>query len=164
MAFLPFYETGQNNVYNCRVDVDVDIWDQKIWAVSNASLYGSGFAWGRLYDDFEPSSSGTHDVTCEYDIQGYVRNATCDVYLFAREPGQGPQRKRIDVIDTGIDNTRTRTETFDLEAGEQYDIGVELYTEAAAGGDPAAVADFYNTTALNGRRHFTVDRFTIEEG
>lgn len=101
-------------------------------------------------------------MTCQYEIQGYVRNATCEVSLYVREDGQGPIFELVDDINTGIDDTRTRTASFNVDANEGYNVGVELYTEAQAGGDPAAVSDVYNTTSLNGRRHFQVLDFKIE--
>lgn len=159
---LDYDNSEKYAVYNTRAAVDTDTGSDSIWAVSNASLYGSGYAWGRLYGRYFPSTSGTLDVTCQYEIQGYVRNATCEVSLYVREDGQGPIFELVDDINTGIDDTRTRTASFDVDANEGYNVGVELYTESQAGGDPAAVSDVYNTTALNGRRHFQVLDFKIE--
>lgn len=162
--FLINDNTGKNSAYNCRVAAKADSYSDKIRAVSNASTFGSGNAWGRLSGiSYTGSSPAIFDVTCDYDIQAYERNSSCKVSLFVREEGGGPRFKTVDKINSYVDATRSRTARFEVDPDEKYYVGVELYTQSAAGGDPATISDVYNDTLNNGRRHFKVNELTLEE-
>lgn len=162
--YLVSTNSEKDSAYNCRVASNTSWSDEKISAVSNASAFGSGYAWGRLWREWSTGSfSGTFDITCDYNIQAFERNSSCKVSLFVREQGDGPRFKTVDTINSYVDDNRTRAARFDVDANETYDVGVELYTQSAAGGDPAAISDVYNDTLNNGRRHFEVNKLTLEE-
>lgn len=157
---LEYENSHKHWSYLCSVDVDTDTGDDIIRAFSDSTIYGSGFAWGRLYGRYTPSESETIEITCQYEIWSHVQNATCDVSLYVREDGQGPIFESVDEMNAGIDETRTRTAQFDLDADEGYNVGVELHTESSAAG-MSSVSDVHSNT-MSGRRHFRVCDFSIE--
>lgn len=141
---------GQNNY---TVDYDGSF-PRYLRARSRSYIYGSAWASARASASYNPTSSGSHTVDISYYREGVNRSGEATIYIFISENGS-ENKESAETLVGAVSGEESRFETFALEEGTEYEIGMEIYTVAQASAD-GSVANFYTIDATPHR----VDTFS----
>jgi hypothetical protein len=149
VAFTPTGgESERRGDWNTRAQAYANAGKDEMGLVVNAAGIGRGAATARLFGTYTPPATGKYRITAVYYRVGNIANpeqtgsAEASFRVFVRD--DGIQRKEVENPPEGlVDGTEQRSDTFHLEGGREYDIGLEVRGRADEFG-AGSLVDFYN--------------------
>ncbi|WP_135664128.1 hypothetical protein [Halorhabdus rudnickae] len=153
-------ESEKNSSLNSKNNVSIDTIENKIHLWSKALIAGNANATARLFTQYTPDEDGDYEVSVDYFKNADLLLANAELSVIVRD-SFGLSKHKVCDISGGSDDEKRSVNGIELDAGTEYDIGIEIFTNAGAFMNET-YADLYNSKSLPpeiGPRH----RFVLNE-
>ena len=151
---LGFYEQDTNGTWASNSDTEVvfgcldgsssctqeacDVMKSR----STAGVYGSTWGEVQFYQEFSPSQSGDYNFDLSYYRKGNSVGGSTSFSIYVKDGNGSIDSKEVESPDGSKNSRRRVNKTFNLNGGENYDVGFEIYTSASTAGG-GSFADYY---------------------
>jgi len=153
--------TQLDSTLNTRVDADVDLDKERLYAVSNSAAVGSGTAIARMHSSYNIPETTEYTVSVDYHRDVDVLASSGELYVYTKDDLTGLRKFKLE--DLGPSGDTTRSATFEMNENRTYEIGIELRAYSSTAG-AAAYTDAYNCKSIgcfDGRHHVEMNREPI---